>query len=274
MNETTLAVYKIVSYFVIYSFFGWCLEVVYQAVEHGKFINRGFLNGPYCPIYGFGVIIVCYALDPIKENIVVLYVGAVILTTALELVTGFLLEKIFDQKWWDYSKERFNLKGYICLKFSLLWGVACLVAVRLIQPVVVAYVAKLPQKLGIVILSVIMTGFVSDMIITVMAIVHIKKKLILIEEISAEMRKISDKTGQKIFDGVEVVMDKKNELDEKTEAYHKKLNELSEKYKKLIEKRTLTGKRLAAAFPKLKIYPPKSFREQLEELKQNIKNKI
>ena len=274
MNETTLAVYRIVSYFIIYSFFGWCLEVVYQAVEHGKFINRGFLNGPYCPIYGFGVIIVCYALDPIKENIVVLYVGAVILTTALELLTGFLLEKIFNQKWWDYSKERFNLKGYICLKFSLLWGVACLVAVRLIQPVVVAYVAKLPQKFGIVLLSVVMTGFVSDMIITVMAIVHIKKKLILLEEISAEMRKISDKTGQKIFDGVEVVMDKKNELDEKTEAYHKKFNELSEKYKKLIEKRTLTGKRLAAAFPKLKLYPPKSFREQLEELKQNIKNKI
>ena len=274
MNETTLAVYRIVSYFVIYSFFGWCLEVVYQAVEHGKFINRGFLNGPYCPIYGFGVIIVCYALDPIKENIVVLYVGAVILTTALELLTGFLLEKIFDQKWWDYSKERFNLKGYICLKFSLLWGVACLVAVRLIQPLVVTYVAKLPKKFGIMLLSVVMTGFVSDMIITVMAIVHIKKKLILLEEISAEMRKISDKTGQKIFDGVEVVMDKKNELDEKTEAYHKKFIELSERYKKLIEKRTLTGKRLAAAFPKLKLYPPKSFREQLEELKQNIKNKI
>lgn len=274
MSDTTLTVYKIVSYFVIYSFFGWCLEVVYQAVEHGKFINRGFLNGPYCPIYGFGVILVCFVLDPIKENIIVLYVGAVILTTALELLTGFLLEKIFNQKWWDYSRERFNMKGYICLKFSLLWGVACLIAVRLIHPLVEKYVTKLPQRFGIVALSIIMVGFVSDMIITVMAIVHIKKKLRLLDDISAEMRKISDKTGQKIFDGVEIVMDKKNEIDEKTENYHKKLNELAERYKKLIEKRTATGKRLATAFPKLKLYPPKSFKEQLEEIKNDLKNKL
>ena len=274
MSENALAVYQTVSYFIIYAFFGWCLEVVYQAVEHGKFINRGFLNGPYCPIYGFGVIMVVYVLDPIKENIFILFAGAVLLTTTLELVTGFLLEKIFNQKWWDYSGERFNLKGYICLKFSLLWGIACLITVRLIHPSVEKFVDRLPHKFGIVMLSVIMTGFISDMIITVMAIIHIKKKLRLLEDISAEMRKISDKTGQKIFDGVEIVMDKKNEFDEKTEAYHKKFNELSERYKKLIEKRTLTGKRLAAAFPKLKLYPQKSFREQLEELKQNIKNKI
>lgn len=274
MNEISLTVYRTVSYFIIYAFFGWCLEVVYQAVEHGKFINRGFLNGPYCPIYGFGVIIVCYALEPIKGNLVVLYVGAVLLTTSLELLTGFLLEKIFDQKWWDYSKERFNLKGYICLKFSLLWGVACLVAVRLIHPSVERFVSKIPYKFGIVMLSLIMAGFISDMIITVMAIVHIKKKLILLEDISAEMRKISDKTGQKIFDGVEVIMDKKNEIDEKTEAYHKKFSELSERYKQLIEKRTLTGKRLAAAFPKLKLYPLKSFHEQFEEIKNEIKKKI
>jgi uncharacterized membrane protein len=274
MSENTLAVYQTVSYFIIYAFFGWCLEVVYQAVEHGKFINRGFLNGPYCPIYGFGVIMVVYALDPIKENILILYAGAVLLTTSLELVTGFLLEKIFNQKWWDYSGERFNLKGYICLKFSLLWGIACLITVRLIHPSVEKFVDRLPHKFGIVMLTVIMTGFISDMIITVMAIIHIKKKLRLLEDISAEMRKISDKTGQKIFDGVEIVMDKKNEFDEKTEAYHKKFNELSERYKKLIEKRTATGKRLAAAFPKLKLYPPKGFKEQLDELKKDIKNRL
>ncbi|MCR5601871.1 MAG: putative ABC transporter permease [Ruminococcus sp.] len=274
MNETSLAVFRTVSYFIIYAFFGWCLEVVYQAVEHGKFINRGFLNGPYCTIYGFGVIIVCYALEPIKDNLIVLYVGAVLLTTSLELLTGFLLEKIFNQKWWDYSKERFNLKGYICLKFSLLWGVACLVAVRLIHPSVERFVSKIPQRFGVVILSLIMVGFISDMIITVMAIIHIKKKLKLLEDISAEMRKISDKTGQKLFDGVELVMDKKNELDEKTEVHRKRFNDLAEKYKQLLEKRTLTSKRLANAFPKLKLYPVKGFREQLEELRKDIKKRF
>ena len=80
--------YNIISYFIIYAFFGWSLEVVYQAVEQGKFINRGFLNGPYCPIYGFGVIIVVGILEPIKNNLIVLYLGSVILTSLLELLSA------------------------------------------------------------------------------------------------------------------------------------------------------------------------------------------
>lgn len=273
MNDTALAVYQTVSYFVIYAFFGWCLEVIYQAVEHGKFINRGFLNGPYCPIYGFGVILVCFTLEPIKENIVVLYAGSVLLTTFLELITGFLLEKIFAQKWWDYSQERFNLKGYICLKFSLLWGVACLVTVRLIHPLAEKYVAHLPQTLGIILLSVILIGFISDTIITVAAIIHLKRRLILLEEISAEMRKISDKTGEKIFTGVEHVMDKKNEFDERNAEYKQKLTELKEKYSALREKRSATLRRLSKAFPQLDIIDFKGFKQQLEDLRKNIHSK-
>ena len=253
MNETALTLYQTASYFIIYAFLGWCLEVVYQAVEHGKFINRGFLNGPYCPIYGFGVILVCASLEPIKENIVVLYVGSVLLTTFLELITGFFLEKVFAQKWWDYSHERFNLKGYICLKFSLLWGVACLVTVRLIHPLTVRYVDMLPQTLGVILLIVILTGFLGDTIITVCGIIHIKHRLVVLEGISAEMRKISDKTGEKLFEHVEHVMDRKNELDERTAEYRQKAGELREKYYKLLEKRNFTLKRLSKAFPQLEL---------------------
>ena len=270
MNETALMIYKTASYFVIYAFFGWCLEVVYQAVEHGKFINRGFLNGPYCPIYGFGVIIVYNALEPLKENIFILYFGAVILTTALELITGFLLEKIFDQKWWDYSHERFNLKGYICLKFSLLWGVACLITVRLIHPMVNNFVDKLPYLIGIPVLVVFFIGFTSDMIITVLAIIHIKKKIKLLDSISCEKRKISDKAGERIFDSVEYVIEKKTTLDEKTAEQREKFNELAKKYAKLREERNFTISRLSKAFPKLTIYQPKYFKEQLNELRSNL----
>ena len=271
MNETALMIYKTASFFVIYAFFGWCLEVVYQAVEHGKFINRGFLNGPYCPIYGFGVIIVYNALEPLKENILILYFGAVFLTTALELITGFLLEKIFAQKWWDYSHEHFNFKGYICLKFSLLWGCACLITVRLIHPLINRFVDKLPHFIGIPVLIVFFIGFTSDMIITVLAIIHIKKKLKLLDGISDEMRKISDKTGERIFDGVEYVIEKKNSLDEKTSEQRKRINELAQKYKKLREEKNFTISRLSKAFPKLTIYQPKYFKEQLSELKNNLK---
>ncbi|WP_303803818.1 putative ABC transporter permease [Ruminococcus flavefaciens] len=273
MNDTALTIYRTACYFVIYAFLGWCLEVVYQAVEHGKFINRGFLNGPYCPIYGFGVILVCYSLEPIKENIVVLYVGSVLLTTFLELITGFLLEKVFAQKWWDYTRERFNLKGYICLKFSLLWGVACLVTVRLIHPLTVKFVNDIPHTLGIILLSLILSGFLSDTIITVFAIIHIKRRLVILEGISSEMRKISDKTGEKLFNGVEHVMDKKSELDERNAEYRKKLSLLKERYAAVHEKRSMTLKRLSKAFPHLNIIDIKDFRRQLEELRENIQNK-
>lgn len=273
MNETVLTICQTAGYFVIYAFLGWCLEVVYQAVEHGKFINRGFLSGPYCPIYGFGVILVCAALEPIKENIVVLYAGSVILTTFLELITGFLLEKVFAQKWWDYTQERFNLKGYICLKFSLLWGVACLVTVRLIHPLTVKFVNDIPQTFGIIILCIILTGFISDTVITVCAIINIKRRLVLLEGISAEMRKISDKTGEKLFAGVEHVIDKKNELDDKNAEYKQKLAELKEKYAAIHERRSITLSRLSKAFPQLNIFELKGFRQQLEELHKNIRSK-
>ena len=110
--------------FFIYSFLGWCTEVSYAALVTGKFVNRGFLNGPVCPVYGFGVVIVLSILVPLKGNLLVLFIGSVVLTSLLEWLTGFLLEKIFHQRWWDYSDQPFNIGGYICLRFSIAWGFA------------------------------------------------------------------------------------------------------------------------------------------------------
>ena len=265
-----ISYYEILCFFLIYSFFGWCLEVVYQAVEHGKFINRGFLNGPYCPIYGFGVIIVTGALDPIKSNAVVLFFGSVLLTSMLEFITGFVLEKIFHMHWWDYSEEKFNIRGYICLKFSLLWGVACIIVVRFIHPAVSVFVDKFPATAGIVIISVYMIGVASDMIVTVLAIIHFKRRIVLLENISSQMRKLSDKTGEKIFDTVEEAMNRKEELDAKSEEFRKKYDELKERYKAVLEKREHTIERIQRSFPKLSFDSLKSFRDQLDEIKNKI----
>ncbi len=262
--------YNIISYFIIYSFFGWSLEVVYQAVEQGKFINRGFLNGPYCPIYGFGVIIVVGMLEPIKNNLIILYLGSVILTSLLELFTGFILEKIFNMKWWDYSQDKFNLHGYICLKFSLLWGVACLIVVRLIHPLISVFVSKIPHTLGIIVISVIMLCFVSDMIFTILAIINFKKKIRILEGISAEMRKISDKTGEKIFDTVEEIKTRKDALDEKRNEMHKRMEELREKYKNQLEKHSFNIRRIEKSFPKLKFDNEKTLKQYFLDLKEEI----
>ena len=103
LTQTTVcgfSLYQTLAYFLIYSCLGWCLEVVYAAVTTGKLVNRGFLNGPVCPIYGFGMVIVLYALTPLVDNTLLLYLGGVILPSVLELVGGWALYKLYRTRWW------------------------------------------------------------------------------------------------------------------------------------------------------------------------------
>lgn len=261
--------YQIVFFFFIYAFLGWCTEVIYACVNSGKFVNRGFLNGPYCPIYGFGVVAVVMCIYPVKGNLPVLFFGSVILTTALEFVTGFILEKIFNEKWWDYSDEHFNIKGYICLKFSLMWGLACIIVVRVIHPLIIKFVDFVPRLIGIIIISVLSAGILSDIIITVLAIMKIRKNIRLIQSISDEMRNISDFTGEKIYDKVSTIMEKNEEYKEKISEKCQHLEEIKEKYKNITESKGIINKRIENAFPKLKINTRKTFRELIEEIKSN-----
>lgn len=148
LTQTTVcgfSLYQTLAYFLIYSCLGWCLEVVYAAVTTGKLVNRGFLNGPVCPIYGFGMVIVLYALTPLVDNTLLLYLGGVILPSALELVGGWALYKLYRTRWWDYSDYPFNIGGYICLEFCLLWGVGTLVVMRIVHPVIANLVAMIPR---------------------------------------------------------------------------------------------------------------------------------
>ena len=136
LNTTVcgFTLYQILAYFLIYSCLGWCLEVVYAAATTGQIVNRGFLNGPVCPIYGFGMVIVLFALTPFARSTLALYIGGVILPSALELVGGWALYRLYHTRWWDYSDKPFNIGGYICLEFSLLWGVGTLVMMKAIHP--------------------------------------------------------------------------------------------------------------------------------------------
>ena len=127
------SLYQILAFFLIYSCLGWCLEVIYAAVSTGQLVNRGFLNGPVCPIYGFGMIIVLFTLSPLADNLLLLYLGGVILPSVLELVGGWALYKLYHTRWWDYSDFPFNIGGYICLEFSLLWGVGTVVVMKAVH---------------------------------------------------------------------------------------------------------------------------------------------
>ena len=114
--------YHIVNWFYIYSFLGWLWESSYVSVKEKKLVNRGFVAGPVCTIYGFGAVIVYLSLKPISGNILLLYLGGVIVPTILEYVTAVLMENLFHTSWWDYSKNKYNFQGRICLGASLGWG--------------------------------------------------------------------------------------------------------------------------------------------------------
>ena len=110
---------KILFYFAIFSFMGWCLESIYKTIIEKKFINSGFLYGPFCPIYGFGAIIMMNTLGKLPQNPLVIFIAGTIFLTLWEYIVGVILEKIFHTKYWDYSHLKYNFQGRICLKNSI-----------------------------------------------------------------------------------------------------------------------------------------------------------
>lgn len=192
---------QLVLLFFIYAFLGWCTEVAFAACCEGRFVNRGFLNGPVCPIYGFGVVGVVLLLRPIQDNLLLLFLGSVAVTTAIEFVTGFVLEKAFHAKWWDYSDMPLNIMGYVCLLFSLLWGAACVVVVRLVHPLICGVLGLIPHPLQIVLASVFGVVMVVDIAATVAAIRKLSERVKRLSEMAAEIHRLSDEIGQAISDG-------------------------------------------------------------------------
>ena len=166
---------EVLLFFASYAIMGWIAEVIFAALRTGKFVNRGFLNGPLCPIYGFGVVAVVLALWPVKDNMILLFAGSLILTSALEFITGLILEKVFHDHWWDYSKEPFNIKGYVCLRFSIMWGLACVMVIKVLHPLVESGIGILPEALRWIIICVFYAYLFADLAVTVtdLSLIHI-----------------------------------------------------------------------------------------------------
>ena len=183
-------------YFYIYAFWGWCCEVCFAAVKERRFVNRGFLNGPVCPIYGFGVVLVVGLLTPVRGNLPALFFCSVLLTSALEWITGFVLEKAFHQKWWDYSNMPLNLNGYICPAFSLLWGLACVLMMDVIHPMVAGLVALIPRPVGTVLLVCLTALLLADLAATAATVVRLNQRLGQIDDLAAKIKAASDELGE------------------------------------------------------------------------------
>ncbi|MEG2203861.1 MAG: putative ABC transporter permease, partial [Oscillospiraceae bacterium] len=187
--------YRALWYFLIYAFLGWCAEVCFAAANEGKFVNRGFLNGPVCPIYGFGMLLVIHYLTPLQDKPLILFAGSVFLTSLIELVGGWILKKLFHQAWWDYSDVPFNLGGYVCLKFSLLWGLGCMLVMDLVQPLVVTLVGVAVGLAGRVCLATLLLLLGIDAAATVQSIAKLNRQLRQLDDIAAKLKEISNEIG-------------------------------------------------------------------------------
>ena len=186
------SLYQILAYFLVYSCIGWCLEVVYAAVSTGQLVNRGFLNGPVCPIYGFGMIIVLFLLTPLQHSLLLLYIGGVILPSTLELAGGWALYKLYHTRWWDYSDYPFNIGGYICLEFSLLWGVGTLIVMKMVHPVIAGLIEMIPPLVGLILMILLYAVYAADTIVTAFAASDLARDLDALERVADSMHAVSD----------------------------------------------------------------------------------
>lgn len=285
-----MELYYLMAFFFTYGVLGWCVEVAYAAAKQGKFVNRGFLNGPICPIYGVGVVSVIYCLSEVKGNMAVLYVASVILVTIIEGITGFVMDRLFHHKWWDYSNQPLNIGGYVCLIFSLIWGVFCVFIMKVFQPMVSGVIIHIPFFLGVIILTVCMIGMIADLYVTAAAILKLNKRLEAMEKIAAELHELSDRMGENIYENVKEGMEKEEELKsrvehvkeagkeiraeydaEKRALYEEMLarkEELRRRYEQMARERGMIGERLIKAFPGME---SRKYKNALLELKKSVR---
>lgn len=253
-------------YFFIYAFLGWCAEVMFHTVITGKWNNRGFLNGPLCPIYGFGMILILLVLEPLKNNLVLLFVGSVLLTSVLELLTGWVLKNLFHLTWWDYSNRPFNLGGYICLEFSLMWGIGGVIMVEFIQPVVQYFVESMPYVISIIFLTIFILILLLDFTATVATLIGFQKDVRELERVGQGIRNLSDSLSHELSDVAKITDSKvesaRQEIQVKLESLEKQSVSLKEH---LFEKRFLGSHRIFNSLPKLYLTHHNELLGQLKE---------
>ncbi len=243
-------VYVLSWMFLIYSFLGWCIEVVFVALDTKQFDNRGFLRGPVCPIYGVGITLILLCLHPFAETWIILFIVSVILTTLLELVVGILLKKCFHHEWWNYSQFRFNFRGYICLRFSLLWGVGCLCVLKLLEPAIAFFIHNCPRNLGIPLLCLFSVIFIIDVVVTLLSIHSYPKRLKALNDIESRLHQLSEELGISLYGSISSVMcvlDKKNWAPDKQAKAHE-AEVLVKKREPLLRKRNHVHRRMLKTF--------------------------
>ncbi len=286
-------------YFFLYSFCGWLMETVLCSVRERRFVNRGFLNGPLCPIYGCGVTLIMIFLLPVRNGlsmlglaIPIVFIVGTLLASIVEFVTSWLMEKLFHARWWDYSHIRYNLGGRICLPISLAWGALATLFVYVVQPLLERLVHNLYEWNGQLpwILAAVLTAlFLVDCAVSVKIALTLGNKLEQMEKlgelIKAHLDGLSRPSGEDLLLRLENAYDRFEEKkkkawqpvmaelrglsrDELRERLRNRVAELQEKREAIAGQLRPVHKRLVSAFPTMR---RKGDGSALEELKQRLR---
>ena len=219
--------------FIIYSMLGWCMEVTWGLIEHKKFINRGFLIGPYCPIYGYGAILITFLLKKYVDDAFTLFIMAILVCGILEYATSYFMEKIFKARWWDYSKTKFNINGRICLETIIPFGLLGLLIMYVTNPFFIEKIEQLPEIWLNILFWLLLILFITDNIVSTVVISYINKALKFIGK----------------------------ELDN--------TEEITKKIREVLKQKSPLHRRLANAYPKFEAVKIK-IKEKTEEIKKQV----
>lgn len=253
---------ELLAYLIIYSFFGWILESVLKTVIQRKFVNSGFLHGPFCPIYGFGAGIMLMFLNNFKEKPILLFIIAFFVLSVWEYIVGWMLEKIFKTKYWDYSNYKINLQGRVCLVNSLFWGFLGVIFIKYMHPFIAQKVQLLPENILIYTVTIILLAEIVDLIVSIVKVLNIKTKLDTISQISETIKEKLEELKQ---------------IANNTQINKEHIQEVIEelKYKQTTIKRKLIRQtnRLKKAFPTMKSETIETIEKINDYVNQKIENR-
>ena len=193
------SLYQLSWIFVLCSFIGWILSTSAAAVREKKFVDVGFLYGPYCPAYGFGAVLFVLFLSELHNSLFFLFLGGVVLSFLVSLLTGFVLERIFHRKWWDYSRKRFQFGGYVNMPYTVVWGLLAVVFISFLNPFLERLISLIPMNVGNILLIVLFSIIGIDLVGSVTGVLAVNsriRKLSVVSEVSENLQKMADLMGE------------------------------------------------------------------------------
>jgi uncharacterized membrane protein len=212
--------FKWITLFFVYSILGWIFESCYVSLKMGKWTNRGFMKGPYLPIYGTGAVMMLVISKPFKDNLFLTFIAGVIGATLLELIVGIAIEHIFKVRYWDYSYKKFHYKGYICLSSSIAWGFFTIILNKWLHPAVESGLKLIPQTTGEILFAGVFIIFSVDLVLSVREAMDMRNILIRMEAVRHEVQEIKKRADKRAEEYFAVLDDSLREMKEEIGAQH------------------------------------------------------